>query len=310
MTIKARFIRFLHAIFGSADYERLQSAISETWIDLDRQVQEAGPATLTEPWARAASRLLLDAESHLANCELQQGWVALSSAQRAMLSNTHDPDLVFRTAIALRQEVAKKVSDWRARAIADLICEKDGQLLAELREPREVSAATRMRVSDAVAIRDDQYNTTYFKIALRRRHLRQLFAVLLIGIALVLVLSTMDTPPRPLGDWKLVAGIILLGAFGASFSVAQNLMTTDIASKIPDQQIGAFVIWMRPAVGAAAALVSLVLFHALHIHNVRVFEISDEAVALAVAFLAGFSERFIMGPIGNLERVASPKTDK
>jgi hypothetical protein len=64
-------------VFGSPDRDRLAGEISETWTQFDRQVQEFdrqiqgdGPVALTEPWARAACRFLLQADGYLADWNL------------------------------------------------------------------------------------------------------------------------------------------------------------------------------------------------------------------------------------------------
>ena len=173
----------IYKVFGSPDRDRLAGAISEAWIEFDRQIQRDGPVVLTEPWARAACRLLLQADGYLADWNLQQGWVALRSAQRAMLTNPNDKDSISRAAIVLRRE-AEKITGWRSNAIKDLICEPTGEL-----EPK--------RVIDALRLRDDQFNTTDFKILLRRRHLVHLFVLLVIGIALCLALTFWEKLPEP-----------------------------------------------------------------------------------------------------------------
>lgn len=98
--------------------------------------------------------------------------------------------------------------------------------------------------------------------------------------------------------------MILFGALGAALSVAQSLITLDISAKIPAQQIGAFVVWMRPAIGAAAALVVLALLRA----NEHVHLLSEVAVKPPIidvfALLAGYSERFIVGALGTLEQAS------
>ena len=122
----------MYKVFGSPDRDRLAGAISEAWIEFDRQIQRDGPVVLTEPWARAACRLLLQADGYLADWNLQQGWVALRSAQRAMLTNPNDKDSISRAAIVLRRE-AEKITGWRSNAIKDLIGEPTGEL-----EPKRV----------------------------------------------------------------------------------------------------------------------------------------------------------------------------
>jgi hypothetical protein len=316
MTIYAAVKQQMWKLFDSPDRGRLASVIFETWIDLDRQINSAETVratseaqtqlrheecVLTEPWARAAYRLLLQAENCLANGDLQQGWVAVQATHRSMMLNPHDPEKVRRTAIALNREV-DKLSGWRAKAIADLLSAPKGSTAPDAK-------IETMRVFDAVALRDDQFNTTYLKIALRRRHLWHLFYLLCLSISLVLLLSWSQLLPDFFkNDTKLLGLVILFGALGASISVALGLIRADISAKVPAQRIGAFVVWMRPAIGAAAALASFVILHTdAGVKLLELFHLKlDDPSALVVAFIAGFSERFIVGAIDRI----SEKSDK
>ena len=96
--------------------------------------------------------------------------------------------------------------------------------------------------------------------------------------------------------------VILLGVLGATLSVAQAIAAADLTAKITSQRVGAFMVWMRPAIGATAAVVSYTLLLAndyLKIFNLELTK--DFAVICVIALLAGFSERFI---VGALNRVA------
>jgi len=280
-------------LFGSPERDRLAGALSETWIDLDSELQKVGRGALTEPWARTAYRHLMQSETYLASWDLHQGWMSLAAAKRAMLSSPRDPELVARVATLLFHE-NEKLSGRRAKAVKDLICDEQGDLLQTLSKTPE-------RVIDAVAIRDDQYQTTYFKILLRRRHLFQLFLVLLVAIVALVVFSWFGELPAPYDDAKGVLIVILFGVLGASLSVGQGLLATDLSAKIPMQQIGAFVVWMRPAIGAATALVALAVLHANDTFKFFGWDTSVPGVVVAVAFAAGYSERFILGA---LERIS------
>jgi hypothetical protein len=97
----------------------------------------------------------------------------------------------------------------------------------------------------ALDLRDDRYHTNYFKILMRRRHLFQLFLILWISITLCLILSYFKFLPPPLNGTKLVAAVVLFGVLGACLSVAQGLLAANVSNKIPAQQIGSFVVWMR-----------------------------------------------------------------
>jgi len=307
MTVRWNVRELSHRIFGSPERDRLASAITEAWIDLDRQIQKATDADrsqLTAPWVRAAYRLLLDADRHLAALNLQSGWSSLEAALRVILLNAHEVGRTERAAVALRHE-ADKIGGWRAKAIKELICTDDGKVRPDLN-----TAEGRSRVADALAIRDDFFNTTYFKITLLRRHLFQLFLLIWFAVLACLVLSDCATMPPPLNDPKLLSAVVLFGILGAVVSLARSLMSTDVSAKIPAQQIGAFLVWMRPGIGAAMALISLVLLEAnaaLKLLDLSSFDPRNRAVVMFVAFAAGFSERFIVGAI---ERVLGDKESK
>jgi hypothetical protein len=304
MNMRARIRRAIWCAFGSPDRDRLASSIAETRITLDIQLQGVVDATLAPPWMCAAVRNLEKAERALADGDIQQGWVALQSAQRWMLVDPSDPTKLERTAIVLRQE-ADKVSGWRAKAITDLICDPSGNLLS-------INPNNAQRVIDAVALRDDQFNTTYFKIALRRRHLFNVFLLLLSAIGLSLVLAWNGLLPRFSSDSSQVFAsdtaqlvcVIFFGVLGASVSVAQSLLSTDISAKVPAQQIGAFVVWMRPAIGGAAAIASLVILAANSKMKILTYDATGSAaVILIVAFAAGYSERFILGAMDRISQI-------
>jgi hypothetical protein len=274
MTAYTATKHLINYIFGSPDRERLAGAIAETWIDLDDQIRRNDTGQLTQPWTRSAFQFLLQAESCLAIWDIQQGWISVLSAQRALLSNPTDTGNIERTAISLRRE-ADKITGWRAKAIEDL-------LAAPKDEPQGRSTLDAARLISAVALRDDQFHTTYFKIMLRRRQLFQLFLVLWISVMACFLLSYRGLLPDPLDDPRQVAVVILFGVLGAGVSVAQGLLAADLLSKIPSQQIGAFLVWMRPAIGAVAALVALVLLNANKIFHVFSWETPDPSVIIAI----------------------------
>jgi uncharacterized membrane protein len=285
----------------SPDDERLAGAVAQTWLTLDHQIQSGGRLVPSAPWARTALRLLLQAEACLASRDLDTGWIALMAAQRAMLEDPADPQRILRVATTLRRE-ANKVTGWRAKAIEDLLCDNDGELLPGLtKEPQ--------RVIDALALRDDQAHTISFRIRLRRRHLLQLFTVLCLGVALCLILSYFGLMSEPFNDTKQVASVILFGTLGAGLSVSQGLLTAGVAERIPAQQIGAFMVWMRPTIGAVAALVAFAILHANSSLRIFAWNTSDPVVVNVISFAAGFSERFITGAIERISLAGDKKKE-
>ena len=274
-------------IWNAPERARLAGALRAFAIDL----KYVPVVSRREEWWLSAKQRLDRAREYLATEDFHQGWVSLNSAQRALLLDPGDPDRVYRTAVGLRRDL-EKVSGRRAKAIRDLICDEKGDLLPNLAQmPR--------RVVEAVGYRDDQFETNYFKIALRRRHLFLLFVLLLAGILLTLILSLANVLPDPFNRFGIMAGVVLFGTLGAGLSVARGLLVADISAKIPAQQIGAFVIWMRPAIGAAAALISFVLLSA-KAFTLFNWDPNSPMTIFTVAIVAGFCERFIVGAIESI----------
>ena len=278
--------RMLRSLFPDApERGRLEGAIQETVVALAQAKVENRE---NEWWYRCADQQLERARQFLAEGNLHQGWVSVHSAKALLLLNPHRTEKLHPEAIELQYDM-ERLSGRRAKAIAALICDDKGELRADLSEQP-------MRVVQAIAIRDDQFQTNYFKILLRRRHLRWLFLLLVVGIVAVLLLSGLGLLPHPFDNARLMAGVVVFGILGAALSIARGLLKTNLSKKIPAQQIGAFVIWMRPAIGAAAALISFVLLNA---KAIRLFEwdVNEPTVIFTVAAISGFSERFIVGAI-------------
>jgi hypothetical protein len=222
---------------------------------------------------------------------------AALSAQRAILSNSDNPDRIKRAAIVLRRETAK-ITGWRAKAIDDLMAEPEG-------ETSPANPQNLMRVIDAIALRDDFSQNTWFKILLRRRHLFNLFVILWLTILLCWILSWLRVLPGFLGNVSQVSTVILFGVLGAAVSVAQSLVAQDVSDRIPTQQVGALVIWMRPGIGAAAALVVFAMLHANVYFNFLGKYTTEPEVIAVFSFLAGYSERFIVGTLERLSQSAA-----
>jgi uncharacterized membrane protein len=279
---------------GSENGERLRKAIDEAWADFDDQIRQYGGKALETPWAQCAVRNLLDAEQKLASGRTEQGWVSASAAQRAILSNPANPERAERTAIALRYE-AEKITGWRAKAISDLIRPPKGDQAPD-------AVRRQQNIVEAVSLRDDYFQNNYLKISLRRSHLARVARFLWIGILICLLASCFKLLPSPYDNRQQVLLVILFGIMGACLSVSQGLLSTDVSAKIPAQQIGAFVVWMRPAIGAAAALVALALLNA----KVLTSDPAIPGIPYLFAFAAGYSERFIVGAIDKINPAKKP----
>jgi hypothetical protein len=300
--------KILSWMFGSPAYDRLNEAIIETKIDLKHQIARS---TTKEGWTESASQFLDEADACLKEWNIHQGWTHLKCARRAMLLNPDAVDQVRLAAITLRRE-ASKVPGWRAQAILDLICDANGDLIDDLKnlESKTIAPTSRNRVIEAITHRDESANTTYHKILLRRRSLIQLFVILLIGVTVCFILSLKPLLPEPFDKPTTIAAVILFGILGAALSVGHGLLAADVSANLPAQQIGSFIVWMRPWIGATAALIALAIVYANN--KIPIFRpISMEFPVIAViAFVAGYSERFIVGAIEKVSKIVDTDEKK
>jgi hypothetical protein len=284
--------------FEPHERHRLKAAIESGKIQLD-QIGGIG-TNKSDPWWKEAESHLNMASTYLVAEDLHQGWGSVAAAHRALLADPNNSGALEDALTGLRREV-EKITGWRAKAITDLIGTPENKLVSA-----PFTERTRAQAIAAIAYRDEYFQTDYFKILLRHQHLKLLSALLWSTIGIILILSHCDILPPPLDQTKLVAGVILFGAMGAVLSVARSLLAADLSAKIPAQKMGAFVIWMRPGIGAAAALISFVLLQA---KVFRLFDLEPDkpTTIFAIAIAAGFSERFIVGAI---ERMAEAKDKK
>lgn len=277
-------------LFGSPAHDRLKGAIADAWSQLDADVHRAPPKSVTDPWARSAYALLLRAQRHLGDWDLEQGWTAVHSARRALLSNPHDPDRLERAAIELSRE-AEKITGWRAKAIADLL--------------KKSTDASRLQ---AIALRDDFQENDWFKIFLRKRHLTTLSVILWAGVLTAIILARFEFLPEFMVKDQPLYAVVLFGTLGGAVSVAQSLLLRDISDRIPMQQMYALMVWMKPAIGAATALAVFAVLAANEqsVQKLINLNTTSPSVVAVFSFIAGYSERFLADTL-NLFSKSDPK---
>ena len=111
---------------------------------------------------------------------------------------------------------------------------------------------------------------------------------------------TLEGSDQVLREWQQFLLVISLGALGASLSGLLTVSRTDSAQRVPDIRAQRHFVWLRPAIGAAASIVSIGTLAALGLipEVGPPGEGSDTASAVQfslymVAFVAGFSEQFV-----------------
>jgi hypothetical protein len=294
--VNARTDRIKTKSLRKLQLNRLTCAIKEYEGTLERRLGESckntnsvDKETGTITWKNTACRFLVDAKSALNSQDIDTGWQCLHAAQREEILG-YEPDELAERSIMLRHE-AGKLTGWRKDIIYKLIDKPDAQV---------DSSISNRALFKAVQVRDEHYNNKYFKIALRRKNLFFLFVTILLIVGLIPLLSGFVGFPKPLNDWKMLLLVEIFGALGATFSVALTLTNRSVEAKIPDQILGSFVTWMRPAIGATAAVAAYVFSQAGLLAGIFKGDFQKIPLILSIAFIAGFSERLVINAIGKV----------
>jgi hypothetical protein len=235
--------------------------------------------------AQCLELLLKKAEDAYRRNDLNSAWSLLLEAQRSEIGAL-SPEQRKARAVALRAEAEVKLPDWRKRAVLKLLDDKD--------DKAEVTAD---QLNEATQLRNEHSHNQYHKLDLAREQLVFLMPILVVAlVGLLAVVGRGLIQIRDL-DWLDLLTLMILGALGGALSAVRSLAGRP-DRRIPDQLADRPVTALRPLLGAAAATGVALMVQA----GVVSFGSSDnqDLALLAVAFLAGFSERWFLGMIGSL----------
>jgi hypothetical protein len=238
--------------------------------------------------------LLKRAEDAYRGKDLNGGWSLLLEAQRSEIGALDDEQRHAR-AIALRAEAGKKLPEWRKAAAAELLQGKEGESVH--------------RIKEATLVRNEHFHNQYHKLDLARQQIIILTTILfaaLTSLVAVVGLGLFRIGELRTGDlgWLDLVTVMLLGAVGGALSAVRSL-TGRPERRIPEELADWPVTALRPLLGAAAATGVALMAQA---GVVRFGPPENQQFALlAVAFLAGFSERWFLGIIGGVPGVTSER---
>ena len=273
-------------LFGSPQYERLKNALDEYEINLDHRI-ERQPFVAKSPWANAAKVCLKRARQALKGSLFDSGWQHLHTAQSLEIWVYTDDEV--RTARQAACREATKLTRWRKETVESLLCGD-----ADPGKPKS-GELQRRELYQARLIRNEEFNNLYHKIRVRERSLKVAFFVLTATVVAGPLLARVFRTEAL--NWKMLAAVEFFGVLGAALSVASSLTRSSVDATIPQQVLGSAVTWMRPAIGAGAALAAYLFLQAGLLPALKPV---STLTALVVAFVAGFSERFIAGAVEDI----------
>lgn len=157
----------------------------------------------------------------------------------------------------------------------------------------------RARLIDAKWVLDTDSDNVYHKYRILRRAVISntvVYGLILVALVVIVALewvpnALLPEPPdnSPLGSWQLLLVVMTLGIIGAFFSSATELRKPGDKTRIPDLRVRYTLMGMRPVVGAAGAVVVIVVLQSALGDAVTL----ESTAIFGVAIAAGFTERLV-----------------
>jgi hypothetical protein len=274
----------------SAKHRRLAGSLNSYREDLERRInyKKAG----NSEWAKTSLELLNKCTQLLSEAKLDEAWKCFHEAKRTEIYGLDEKELATRIGI-LRQE-AEKLSDWRKKAVFALIGSTDNPA-----DPPPSHEA----VSQASLIRDQHYNNSYYKNQLTRIQFQSSFFALSIFMILLLFYFRWFFP---YGQEEVtlskdtfinyLLGVVIFGLLGATTSTILHIRKSSSTSRIPEIISNNFITLSRIFVGAGFSVFIFILLNTALVSELDIFnfEANTPLDFFALAFITGFSERFVL----------------
>lgn len=281
--------------------ERLRTAV-------DVHKASAGSPAL---WWIASAQRSLDAAAEAAQrVELDRAWSLVHDAERVLVFALSDEQLIAK-AVAVHAELSTNLRGWRKEATTALF---SGAKLSELRRaPRKLDADHRATLQYAVveslAVFNEDTDNYHHRVGLISGRMQGMVWICggLVALSIIGALVARSLSPSAADAFppSLIFTVILSGALGGTLSTLFQLSRLG-PSKVPDALLRGLMIYGRPLIGAVSALFIVAVYRSgivTFIEN-KPDESTGLFVAAVLGFLAGLSEKFVMGTAA---KVTAPK---
>ena len=267
-------------------------------------------------WRQRVEQLLDNARRSLNEWDSDKGWRLLKAADRLRLNGVQKEE-VQSEAKAILAEVDNRsevISQWRKDTIVSLLEDSDKLKQSLAAQPERLkSDISSQDVIRAKRTLDEHHDNVYHKQLIRNSRLRLLTFVGVLAVVVWIVLlplspevrslalTTSDNPAvtSSLSPRLLWLSVVLSGILGAVFSGFSSSMSSDQKKTgIPDELSASTLTYARLALSMVSALaVSIFLFT-----GVLSFPKPSLELLLLVAFVSGFSDRFLLRAIESIAK--------
>jgi 8-oxo-dGTP diphosphatase len=261
---------------------------------LEPQPTETQPTEtqLTKPWACETSSLLRQAEEALIRRELEFGWQCFYGAARMLVFGL-DREGLEASAEAIRHEADDKLRSWRKETVKDLIGtggtadDRQGGLCAS-------------RVCQALRIMFEHHGNVHRRGRIYRdqRLLLAVLGALALGVWLLWVAPEFLSRTDPLApSTHLVLSLGLWGVMGAAVSGVIGHGAGSPTVRVPELRS---VLWWSVARLGVGFIAGPAVYFFVKAGLLGDGQSVSLAVAFAVAFAAGVSERLVVRAAGTV----------
>lgn len=289
-------------------YRRLEGKINTFRAEFETLGAQAEDDEGTDDWFERAQELLDLADAALADGNLEQGWYYFHAANRLSIGGIEavgGSDAVRGKGRELLEEARNAPLGWRADAVRERLAKPNGTLREDL---------TAIDLQSAQQLLHEGYEGIHRK----RHHLQSQFRYLRIGalvtiVAFLLVAiasgtwgsipspffafesadsasSTIKEPTKGVG---FLLYIVLSGMLGASLFGLRSLRRQSVSTSTPQYLSGFQATVARLVVGGGSALAVFFFVRSELLTIGTGGELTQGPFLVAVAFAAGYSQRFV-----------------
>lgn len=310
---------------SESGFRRLEGEINTFRAEFETLGAQAGNDEETHGWFERAQELLEMAETALEEGKLEQGWSYFHAAKRLSIDGivaVGGSDALRGEGRELLEEAKNAPLGWRAGAVRERLAKPNGTL-------REHLTATDLRSAHQLL------HEGYEGIHRKRQHLQSQFRYLRIGALVTIVAFLLvaiggiasGLVPSPFFAFESASSnsstikesakavwfllyIVLAGMLGASMFGLRSLRQQSASTSTPQYLSGFDATVARIVVGGGSALAVFFFVRSELLTIGTGTELTQGPFLIAIAFAAGYSQRFVHTTVEAVAGMAGSETSE